>query len=204
MTVSHFVSLAIAGLLAIGGCAKREIVVLLPESDGSVGSLSVADAAREVNSVKLNQAFAAARLGGALGAGLRDGNLTPDEVDARFGEVTGILPEEPDSFILYFDTGQTTLSAENLALLDDVRQAIAARPAAEMEVVGHTDTVGDGALNDQLSIKRAEAATTVLVGQLGIDADKVTASGRGERQLAEPTPDDTANASNRRVELRVR
>lgn len=190
------------GLVAmIAGCTKPELVVLLPESDGSVGQLAVTSTAGSSPSLELTEAFAAARTGGGAP---RAGQLSLAEIEARFGDVTGILPLETQSYTLYFESGQSTLSADDLTIISDIQTAIAFRSAAELEVVGHTDTVGPSADNDQLSIERAARARDVLIVELGLSPDQISTSGRGERQLAEPTADDVPNARNRRVELRLR
>lgn len=75
---------------------------------------------------------------------------------------------------------------------------------ARVRVVGHTDSVGSDAYNQQLSERRAEAVATVLAEVLGTDGP-ITAEGRGERA---PVADEDqggarAAARNRRVEILV-
>jgi outer membrane protein OmpA-like peptidoglycan-associated protein len=73
----------------------------------------------------------------------------------------------------------------------------------DVQVIGHTDTAGSNAVNDPLSQQRAEVVRRGLVAR-GIPADRVTATGRGERELAVPTADGVAEPRNRRVEILVR
>ena len=70
-------------------------------------------------------------------------------------------------------------------------------------MTGHTDTVGSEADNDRLSQQRAEEVLNWLAGQ-GFDRSLMSAVGRGERELKEPTMDNISNAANRRVEVIVR
>ncbi|MBK8318333.1 MAG: OmpA family protein [Betaproteobacteria bacterium] len=58
-----------------------------------------------------------------------------------------------------------------------------------MVVIGHTDTVGAGELNDRLAETRAKTMQAELV-RLGIDPESIKASGRGERDLKVQTPDE--------------
>lgn len=204
MEICKSIAVVATIVFSVGACTKREVVVLLPESDGTVGNLTVTEERAGGGQVELSEPFAAARVGGALGSGAREGSLSLEQIEERFGEVTGILPDDVERFVIYFETGQSSLSQDDIAVLQELRESIDLRPAAEIEVVGHTDTVGNGALNDQLSIERAISAREALVGQLGIASDRITASGRGERQLAVETADDTPNTQNRRVELRLR
>ena len=92
---------------------------------------------------------------------------------------------------------------ESVAVLAALRSEISARSGAEVEVTGHTDTIGAEDYNDRLSFRRAEEVLAWLTGQ-GIDRSVMSAVGRGERQLVEPTADNVGNAANRRVEVTVR
>jgi outer membrane protein OmpA-like peptidoglycan-associated protein len=80
---------------------------------------------------------------------------------------------------------------------------VASRPGAEVQVTGHTDTVGSDADNDLLSRKRADEILNWLASN-GFARAMMTAVGRGERQLKQPTADNVRNGVNRRVEVIVR
>ena len=70
-------------------------------------------------------------------------------------------------------------------------------------MTGHTDTVGSESDNDALSGKRAEEILNLLASK-GFDRGIMSAVGRGERELKEPTADNVSSAANRRVEVIVR
>jgi outer membrane protein OmpA-like peptidoglycan-associated protein len=74
--------------------------------------------------------------------------------------------------------------------------------AGAIEVVGHTDDVGDDAYNQRLSEARAQAVRDQLLTALppGIEA---SASGKGETQPVADNATDAGRASNRRVEINV-
>jgi outer membrane protein OmpA-like peptidoglycan-associated protein len=72
-----------------------------------------------------------------------------------------------------------------------------------VQITGHTDTVGSTADNDVLSLKRAGEIREALAVQ-GLNLTITRAVGRGERELLVPTPDNTAEPRNRRVEIIVR
>jgi OOP family OmpA-OmpF porin len=75
--------------------------------------------------------------------------------------------------------------------------------SANILVWGHTDTAGPAAYNMRLSERRAEAVAAYLESK-GVSRSRMSVRGFGETQLAVPTPDNTPNAQNRRVEIRRR
>ena len=69
-------------------------------------------------------------------------------------------------------------------------------------MIGHTDTVGSKQANQALSLDRANSIKNLLesMGHAQLNIDTI---GRGELELIVPTPDETAEPQNRRVELVV-
>jgi outer membrane protein OmpA-like peptidoglycan-associated protein len=129
--------------------------------------------------------------------------LGPDGLKKQEAALLTGLPPPAKSFLLYFEQGTTTLTSQSSTVLPALRQEIAARSGAEVEVIGHTDTVGSEEDNDRLSTKRAEEVLAWLASQ-GFDPSMMSAIGRGERQLMQPTLDNVDNPANRRVEVIVR
>jgi outer membrane protein OmpA-like peptidoglycan-associated protein len=70
-------------------------------------------------------------------------------------------------------------------------------------VVGHTDTVGSEADNAALAMQRAETVRDLLVKD-GLDPKMIEVDSHGEKNLLIPTPDNTDEPRNRRVEVTVR
>lgn len=95
------------------------------------------------------------------------------------------------------------MTPESLPVLEALRAEITKRPGAEVQVTGHTDTVGNEADNDTLSLKRAEEILNFLASK-GFDRSIMSAVGRGERELKVPTKDNVSSPVNRRVEVIVR
>src|SRR5207237_10918653 len=129
--------------------------------------------------------------------------LSDAEVKQAFGTTLQALPARPTNFVLYFITGTDELTPESKAELQNVLAALKDRPAPDVLVIGHTDTVGDAAVNDRLSAQRAETVKGFLV-DIGIPAARITTAGRGERQLLVRTADEVDEPRNRRVEINVR
>ena len=70
-------------------------------------------------------------------------------------------------------------------------------------VIGHTDKVGNDAVNDALSRQRADVVRKALVAR-GVAPENIVVIGRGKRDPIVPTADGVAEARNRRVEILVR
>jgi outer membrane protein OmpA-like peptidoglycan-associated protein len=101
-----------------------------------------------------------------------------------------------------FDSGQYSLKPGAREKLAKVSGIILAHNGLNLQIEGHTDSVGSDDFNQRLSEKRADAVRTYLVGQ-GISGDTVSAIGLGK---ADPVATNTTAAGrqqNRRVELIV-
>jgi len=71
-----------------------------------------------------------------------------------------------------------------------------------IEVIGHTDDVGDDAYNQELSEQRAAAVSQYLI-DAGVDASKMVAIGAGENSPIATNTTPEGRAENRRVEVLV-
>jgi len=179
--------------------ALVDTIVLLPERDGRATAVTVTQGSSQA---VLDRPYAAATAA-AGGGGVRPSQSSAADVQARFGAALAAQPPRPASFVLYFVEGRDTLTDESKAVVERVFAEIAARPAPDIAVIGHTDSVGTAAANDVLSLQRAETIRRELL-QSGIVPQNVQASGRGERELLVPSADNVAEPRNRRVEIIVR
>jgi outer membrane protein OmpA-like peptidoglycan-associated protein len=109
----------------------------------------------------------------------------------------------PAQFTLFFVENKDELTEESKRIVESVFAEIARRPVADVIVIGHTDTVGNDAVNDALSRQRADVVRAAFAAR-GLAADKVVTIGRGKRELAVPTGDGVPEPRNRRVEILVR
>ncbi len=141
----------------------------------------------------------------ALAAGCASAPKTPAlfaVVPGADGHV-GAVPGKPATFTLYFLEGRDELTPESKGEMDKVFGELKRRPLPDIVVIGHTDTVGGLAFNDRLSLARAERLREMMIG-LGIPAERISAAGRGKRELLVPTEDSISEPRNRRVEINVR
>ena len=190
---------ALALPLLLAGCAHGSSMVLLPDEDGGQGQVALLEVDGKPTDTVVATANSRASLKGAgavrpLGAK----GLKPTEA-----ALLTDLPPAARSFTLYFLEGTVDMTPESAPVLEDLRGEIAKRPGAEVQVTGHSDTVGSAEDNDALSQKRAEEIMSLLVSR-GFDRSIMSAVGRGERELKQPTADNVDSPVNRRVEVIVR
>ena len=69
-------------------------------------------------------------------------------------------------------------------------------------VIGHTDSTGSDAINNPLSIDRADAARDYLVGR-GVARARIMTDGRGSREPVADNATPQGRNKNRRVEIYV-
>lgn len=104
--------------------------------------------------------------------------------------------------IIEFDSGKATLRPSGMAILDEMAAVIAKLKGAKIEVVGHTDNVGQRTANIALSQARAEAVRAYLA-QRGVDPGTVAVSGLGPDRPVADNGSGEGRARNRRIEFRV-
>jgi OOP family OmpA-OmpF porin len=176
---------------------RADLIVLLPGRAGASGAVAVQEGGREL---VLDTPYASARTGPA--GALEPGRADPEEVRAVFGAALAAEPPRPVTFVLHFVEATDEFTPESQAVVDHVLREIATRPAPELTVAGHTDTLGTDQFNDALSLRRAARVRALLI-ERGIPPASITAVGRGKRELRVPTPEGVAEPRNRRVEITV-
>lgn len=128
-------------------------------------------------------------------------NLTPAQLNKRYGGLLSSLPEPPRLISLYFITGTDKLVDDSI--LPELFAEVKRRPGVDVQIVGHTDTTGSNELNDKISLDRAERVRDYL-GTLGLQGDIVRVAGRGEREPKVPTADEVEEGQNRRVDVYIK
>jgi outer membrane protein OmpA-like peptidoglycan-associated protein len=129
--------------------------------------------------------------------------ISHTEVQKLFGDAFAARPHAPRQFLLYFVTGSSRLTPESEALLENILAVVTNRPAPDVTVIGHTDTVGPARTNIELGRSRATMIRDRLI-VVGLEDRVVSVASHGEADLLVPTPDETDEARNRRVEVSVR
>ena len=103
-----------------------------------------------------------------------------------------------------FDFNKAVLKEAGKAELKALGASIKSQgmTVGEINVVGHTDSVGSPAYNQRLSMRRAVAVKYYLVGE-GIDAGIIDVSGKGEDEPVASNDTAEGRALNRRVDIQV-
>ena len=177
---------------------RNDQVILLPKADGAVGSVVV-----RLDNVEivLDKAYDSAVIEGP--GQVRQLVADPGTTKETFAESLAALPAKSASFVLYFLKGKDELTAESKKEIEKMFVELAKRPAAEIAVIGHTDTVGSIKFNDKLSLQRAKRVRQLLITR-GVPPGGIAIAGRGERELLVATGDEVQEPKNRRVEINVR
>ncbi len=113
-------------------------------------------------------------------------------------ELIVTLPEA-----ITFDTDSTfvrgTLQDDLAALANNLDEY----PDSTVDVIGHTDSVGDANYNQNLSSRRAASVENILLNN-GVSGSRIRAYGRGETQSVASNDTADGRAANRRVEIVIR
>lgn len=189
----------------IAGCASppqappppQSYVVLLPNADGTAGAVTIRGAGGEI---VLDKPGYGVNLDGAAAEPYA---VDENRIKRDFSAAMSAQPAPPVTFILHYETGTTQLIDASRAAIPQLLNVVRTRPAAEISVIGHTDTVGSDESNGNLGMERAHSVAE-LIQKAGLTALSITISSHGERNLLVPTPDSTPEAKNRRVEVTVR
>ncbi len=104
-----------------------------------------------------------------------------------------------------FDTDSAEIKPDMRPVLDQFAEGLETKPLAHMRVhiVGHTDSRGPDAVNDPLSLARADSVRKHLVAK-GIAPNRIEVEGRGEHQPQVGNDKSYGRALNRRVEIFLR
>lgn len=197
MHAASIVLMSVLIALTLGGCASGKSYVTLIESpDGSTGKIIVRGAKGE-------QVVERAGEGVPLDGSEPAQPWSQDRVKQDFETARAARPIPPESFMLYFESGTTRLTEASGALLPKIYASVARRPAAEIAVIGHADTLGKPEYNEGLAMARARGIAALLMDKK-LDVLAINVEYHGERNLLVATPDETAESRNRRVEVNIR
>ena len=208
-------ALALAGTLALGACTdpgqlgagpndpqqKTKNGALIGAASGALVGALASDGNDRVRGT-----LAGAAVGGAIGAGVGY-SLDKQEADLRqsLGNDVNInntgdrlivtLPQD-----ILFASGSTNVQPGAVGDLQALANNVQVYANSTLQVVGHTDSDGEAAFNQQLSEGRANAVSDILLTR-GVPQSRLQVFGRGESQPVASNLTDLGKAQNRRVEI---
>jgi outer membrane protein OmpA-like peptidoglycan-associated protein len=100
--------------------------------------------------------------------------------------------------VVEFNPASAQLTPRGRSVLDQVAPLLAASPALLCEIQGHTDSQGNPAANQTLSLRRATATKTYLVAK-GIAPERLLPKGFGDTQPVASNATAAGRQRNRRI-----
>ncbi len=187
-------------LTIFSGCCSRTTLILLPEDEGETGQVVLQTSKGEV---ALDEAYSYAEIAGRQMRPLEAKQMEPDEFQRKWGKLAEQEPIRPQSFILNFLSGSIELTEDSITRLPEVIAAMQQDDPVEVNIIGHSDAVGDEEYNYRLSLERAKIVHDLLIAQAPW-LTRVFVQSHGENDPLVPTADNVAEPRNRRVEILIR
>ncbi|MEM9584085.1 MAG: OmpA family protein [Pseudomonadota bacterium] len=198
-----------AAALTLAACAPG--TELQRTKNGALIGAAVGGAlgANSTSDNKLERGLIGAAIGGAVGGAIGNeldkqaGELRRD-LDSDIGVVnTGselrvTMPQD-----LLFATDSDRLRGDLIADLRVVANSLNDYPDSTVVVIGHTDSTGSTAYNQNLSERRANSVAAVLRSE-GVASARLQTLGQGEAQPVASNNSAAGRAQNRRVEIVIR
>ncbi len=179
------------------------MIVLVPDPDGKVGTITVTT---NGGSQIVDKSGYAIEIEDPNKAPIAPKPINEKEINEVFGSALSAQPDSSNRFllfILYFEHDTTKFTHESKDLFPEFLKTIKNRKPSEVYVVGHTDMVGTEAYNTELSSKRARYVKDLLVSN-GVKPGTLFVSYYGKSRPLVPTKNEVPEPRNRRVEVLVR
>jgi outer membrane protein OmpA-like peptidoglycan-associated protein len=149
-----------------------------PDKDGIEGSLDQCPDAPETKN------------------GFEDSDGCPDELPEQLQRFSGVIQG------IEFAFGQATIRRSSQPVLDDAAKVLSQYPQLRVQIVGHTDNLGDRARNVTLSQQRADAVKAYLT-ERGVGADRIETRGAGPDEPVADNDTEAGKQRNRRIEFKL-
>ena len=101
---------------------------------------------------------------------------------------------------ILFETGKSDIQQESLPIVDQIFELMKSDATLKISIEGHTDNVGDAAINKKLSNDRAKAVMDALIAK-GIDKIRMSFVGWGQEKPVADNRSEEGRVQNRRVEI---
>jgi OmpA-OmpF porin, OOP family len=124
------------------------------------------------------------------------------EVNKRFSDLSEY--DTKGSAMVYFASGSTTISKNDKDALTELGQKAVSLKGYIVQVKGFADSSGNAAMNQKLSMERAQEVIAFLLKNCNVPLRHIVAPGAmGEADPAAPNETAQGRKENRRVEVKV-
>ncbi len=214
MTTNKLLALGLTASLTLAGCASNGSSGL---SNTQSGALIGAASGALVGLLAKDKKKGA--LIGAVGGGIA-GAAVGVYMDKQKSDLDKVLKEERESgaisvkkldndLLLVSMTSQTSFSSGSTEIkpgfestMNKIANIVSQYEKTELQVIGHTDSQGSEASNQQLSEDRAQSVTNYLTSK-GVISERLSWLGQGESSPIASNDDDDGRSTNRRIEIIV-
>ena len=154
---------------------------------------------READRARADADAARASAADAASSAAREAAELQRQIDALQAKATdrGLVLTLGD---VLFTSGRADLKVGATSNLDRLVTFLSQYPSRNIEIEGHTDSVGSDDYNQDLSQRRADSVRSYLMQQ-GINSQRIAASGKGEHQPVADNDSAGGRQLNRRVEI---
>jgi outer membrane protein OmpA-like peptidoglycan-associated protein len=204
------------GAMALGACTAPQGNILAQPGDPKqktknaaligAGAGALLGAISKGDGNRGDAALKGALIGGAIGAGVGY-SLDRQEAELRQQLDSNVaINNTGDRLIvtlpnnLLFASDSAIVSATLQGDLRALAQNVQTYANSTLQIIGHTDSDGDAAYNQQLSENRARAVGNILLSE-GVPQGRLQTFGRGEAQPVASNLTPQGKAQNRRVEI---
>lgn len=205
---SRNVPLIVAASVLAAACADMNMPQMSPTARNTAIGAGIGAVAGGVIGRDAGSAAVGAGLG-ALGGYVWSTQMQKkkDEMQRATAGTGVTVAQTPDNQLkleipsdISFDTGRADIKPNLRPILDQFATGLSGQPNTEVRIVGHTDSTGSDAINDPLSLRRADAARNYLA-ERGVDPRRIVTSGRGSHEPVADNSTEAGRAKNRRVEI---
>ena len=198
--------------LLLSGCANMSETQQGTAKGAGIGAIAGAVIGAATGGSK--GAAAGAVLGGAAGAGggylwskkMQDQKAAMEQATAGTGVAVSQTADNrlkldiPSD--ISFATGRSDISGSFAPILTHFATSLNQNPVTTVTIIGHTDSTGSDAINNPLSVDRANSTRSYLISR-GVASNRIVTEGRGAREPVADNSTAQGRSKNRRVEIYV-
>lgn len=211
LTITSITSAALIAL-TLSGCANMSETQKGTAQGAGIGAVAGALLGAATGGSK--GAATGAVLGGAVGAGggyiwskkMQDQKAAMEQATAGTGVAVSQTTDNRLKLDIpsdvSFDVGRSAIKPNFAPILNQFATSLNQNPVTTVTIIGHTDTTGSDAVNNPLSIDRADSARDYLVSR-GVARTRIATDGRGSREPVADNNSQQGRDKNRRVEIYV-